>query len=111
MAKRVARQALTHRASLILRWSLPVSVVVARVAHVAIMVVVLGAVSVCIPTCPPMIAVALVVVAIAITYGDIAEVDGDTSSGGGWGCECAWHENQGRGQNGPFEQFHASLPF
>lgn len=93
------------------RQKLPASVVIARVGHIAIMVLILATIPGRVGARPMMIAVAVVVIAIPITYRDIAEVNADNSASRSRSGECRWDKNQRRGQNGPFERFHERLPF
>ena len=90
---------------------LPASVVVVGVSHVTIMVVILATISRRIRVTPAVIAMALIVIAIPITYRDIAKVDGNSGAGGSRRCECAGEYDQRRGQNDPFERFHVGVPF
>src|ERR1700754_911160 len=62
---------------------LPASIVVTGVRHVPVMVMKLATITGRIRASPMMIAMTLVVVAIPISYGDIAEVDGNCGAGGG----------------------------
>src|SRR6185437_5074459 len=89
----------------------PGPVVVARVSHVTILVMILGPISLRVPARPPMIAVTLIVVAVPIAEGDVAEVDADDCARGRGSGKNRRQDDKGRGQHRPFEQFHANLPF
>lgn len=84
---------------------------VAGMSHVPIIVVILGAIPFGVAMSPAMIAVTLIVIAIAIADGDATKVDADDGARGCGVRECGGQDDQRRGQNGPFEQFHAGLPF